>query len=56
MLIHFFNSSDRQGHELLADCFLRNRSNNKPPIKVPYNVLLHGLEVMAQLPLAQPTS
>jgi hypothetical protein len=30
--------------------------NNNPPIKAPYKVLIVGLEVMAQVPLAQPTN
>tara|TARA_R110001583_G_scaffold95619_1_gene239555 strand:+ start:144263 stop:144421 length:159 start_codon:yes stop_codon:yes gene_type:complete len=33
-----------------------NKLNNSPPIKPPYNVLVKGLEVMAQVPLKQPIS
>lgn len=29
--------------------------NNNPPIKPPYKVEFNGLDVMAQVPLAQPT-
>lgn len=43
---HFFDLPSPEGRNVLT---------NKPPIKPPYKVLFTGEEVMAQLPLIQPT-